>query len=77
MHASSPVINVKPLSRGKLFRIPCLAFSLHSADGEHLPNDVSLLVLRIPDGGQFYCRIRTNDHETAVEAVQDEHAAAV
>jgi hypothetical protein len=75
MHASSPAINVKRQIR-ELLRIPNLVFSLHSADGEPLPDDMSLRDLRIPDGGRLYCRIRTESPPAAVDAVQDERADA-
>ncbi len=75
MHASSPIINVKRQIREKL-RIPNLAFSLHTVDGELLHDDLSLRDLRIPDGGRLFCRIRAEDPAVAVDADQEEQAAA-
>ena len=75
MHASSPAINVKRQIR-ELFHVPYLAFSLHSADGELLPDNLPLRDLHIPNGGRIYCRIRTDAPAVAADVVQDEHAAA-
>jgi hypothetical protein len=75
MHASSPAINVKRQIR-ELFHVPYLAFSLHSADGELLPDDLPLRDLRIHDDGRLYCRICTDAPAAAADVVQDEHAAA-
>jgi hypothetical protein len=73
MHSASLAVNVKHQIR-ELLLAPYAVLFLHSADGELLPDDLSLRDLRVPDGGRLYCRIRTQ--YLASSFAQDEHAAA-
>jgi hypothetical protein len=62
-----PRVNIENRVR-KLISIPNLVFSLHSADGELLPDDLSLRDLGIPSGSRLDCRIRTDEPAAPADA---------